>query len=130
MSCYEQFLNVLEKSMDHPEYLIKDEDEGYRLLSFGEPMDDEVLNITLIFYDDDRLVEIFVRRLLIDLPDRLTLLESLNKKNYTYRGMSFFSNDRTVGIKTLYHVTAQVEDLMQELITIVQVAKQELTRLS
>lgn len=85
MSNYNNFLKFVEEQGINVDDMYKEKGDTYNIVSFGEETEDGLYNVTLVIYDDNDVVEIYVRKA-INTENVLDVLSRVNNLNAEYMG--------------------------------------------
>lgn len=128
MNLFDQFLKFTEEQGINPDDIYKEQREDFSIVSFGEQGEpDAIYNITLVFYKDNDLVEISVRKL-IDTEDMFDILKRVNELNADYMGVSFFVENSLISVKTVCNAKGDIEVVLKTMVQNMQIASTEFVK--
>lgn len=125
MNLVKDFFSFAEAQDINKEDIFMQKGDQYTIVSFGEEAEhDVVYNITLVLYDNDSTVEIYIRKY-IDTSNLLEVLEKTNKLNAEYLGVSFFVEDSIISTKAVCEVEGDIEIALRVMVKNMQIAATE-----
>ena len=130
MSLLEDFLKFAKEQDISQEDIYKEKGMNYTIVSFGEQgEEDTIYNITLILYDDNNTVEIYIRKQ-INVDDLLDVLKRMNTLNAEYIGVAFFIEDGIISTKSVCYTNGNVEIALRQMVQNMQIAETEFVNFS
>lgn len=105
--------------------------DGFVVVSFPERGEkDCIYIISIVFYENENDVEIYVRKPIKDF-DELTLLRKLNTLNcnYTDADVTFFVDDNMLTVKSHLSSQGKLKNVLIKMISDVQLAQTEFVRI-
>lgn len=126
MSNYNNFLKFAEEQGININDMYKEKGDTYNIVSFGEETDDGIYNVTLVIYNDDDMVEIYVRKA-INTDNVLEVLSKTNNLNAEYMGVSFFVGDNVINLKSACSTHGDIEVALKKMVNNMQIAKETFT---
>lgn len=106
----DKFLKKLEESGIDLESIEVRKIEDATLVSFFDEIDDELLNISLIFYNDNNTIECLVS---VDRENmsRVERLEKINELNKKYVNYNFFTEEEFISSKVSQETNGDVDTI-------------------
>lgn len=77
----------------------------------------------LVIYDDNDVVEIYVRKA-INTENVLDVLSRVNNLNAEYMGVSFFVGDNVINLKSACSTSGDIEVALKKMVNNMQIAKE------
>lgn len=107
--------------------------QEYTILSFSEIGEKTLIktipyNVALVFYSNDNEVEIFVRKK-IESKNIVQVFNQVNNLNAEYRGVAFYLEDTSVVIKSYVQTEGNIEKLLKQMVSQVDIAKEEFKKI-
>lgn len=128
MRLLQDFMDFAIEQGVNTEDIYQDSGENYEILSFGEQAEDETIyNVTLVFYEDENTVEIYIRKQ-IDDTNLFEVLQKINALNAEYIGISFFVDDNIISCKSVSYSNGNVENVIRQMVENMQVASAEFVK--
>lgn len=122
MNNYKNFLKFAEGQGININDIYKEKGDTYNIVSFGEETNDGVYNVTLVIYNDDNVVEIYVRKA-INTENVLDVLTKVNTLNEKYMGVNFFVRNNVINLKTACETLGDIEVALKKMVNSMQIAK-------
>lgn len=109
--------------------IYKEKGDGFVVISFPERGEkDCIYNIAIVFYENDDVVEIYVRKPIKDF-DELTLLRKLNALNCEYTDVTFLIDDNMLTVKSFLSSQGKIENVLIKMVADVQLAQAEFVKI-
>lgn len=125
MSLLNDFFKFAKEQGISEEDIYKEKGEGYTIVSFGEQGEEDVIyNISLILYDDNNTVEIYIRKQ-INVDDLFDVLKRTNNLNAEYMGVAFFVEDGIISTKSVCSTNGDIEIALKQMVQNMQIAASE-----
>lgn len=95
------------------------------VVAFGEEGEKSVLyNVGLVFFDDEDIVEVYIRKTIKDY-DLFEVLKKTNELNAAYCGVAFLVDEDILTVKSCCHPGGKLELVWKEMLQNMQIAKTE-----
>lgn len=125
MTLYEQFNSFIKDIGLDLDNIYHEKKEDYEIISFYEEVKNgQVFNVTLVIYNDQDTVEIYIRKQ-INTSDTLDLYKKINQMNIDYRDMSFFYEESYLVVKSQCTTNGNFEKVIEKMMVNIQVAEKE-----
>ena len=99
--------------------------DGFTVVTFSEEGETDCLyNVAIVFFDDNNLVEVYVRKYIKNY-DEFTLLKRINDWNCKYSGITFFIDDDMLTIKSHFTTGGDIDPVLKEMVDEMSIAKEE-----
>lgn len=109
--------------------IYEDKGEGFTVVSFPERGEKDCMyNIAIVFYENDKDVEIYIRKPIKEF-DELTLLRKLNILNCEFSDATFLVDDNMLTVKSHLLSQGKIENVLVKLVTNMQLAQAEFAKL-
>ena len=109
--------------------IYEEKGDGFVVISFPERGEkDCIYNITIVFYENDDDVEIYVRKPISNY-DEYKLLKRLNVLNCEYTGVTFFIDDDMLSLKSFLSSQGDVEKVLITMVADVLLAQEEFVKI-
>ena len=123
MKNYNDFLKFAESQGININDIYKEKGDTYNIVSFGEETDNGAFNVTLVIYDDDNVVEIYIRKP-TNIENILDVFVKVNELNAEYMGVNFFVGDSVINLKSLCNTAGDIEVALKQMVNNMQIAKE------
>ena len=113
--------------------IFEENGQGYTILSFSEIGKKTLIktipyNVALVFYSNDNEVKIFVRKK-IEPKNIGQVFNQVNNLNAEYRGVTFYLEDKSVVIKSYVQTASNLEKLLKQIVSQLDIAKEEFKKI-
>lgn len=132
MSLITEFKNTATELGINTEDFYEEKGNGYTILSFSEIGEKKLMktipyNVALVFYSNDNEIEIFVRKK-INNKNMIQVFNQVNNLNAEYRGIAFYLENESVVLKSYVQTEGNIEKLLKQMVSCVDVAKEEFVK--
>lgn len=117
----EEYIKKLEDIEIDTTNLLIEEYKGFSIVSFSDKISEELLNVSVTFFEDDLDYEIIIRRK-VNVEDRFISLEKINAYNIKYSGIAFYLEDNEIySIRTMETYENDMDEILVSISGIIEI---------